>query len=326
MEAVLKQLNEKTDNVQKLIKEVDKDNNGTIEFDEFLWVIAQIRSGAADKGFANVYHKQKEMIQVRLYGITRHMLHNVYIMVLCCCSQVKGAVGVHSFAHEEMSAFAAHFNAKLSNDPDLDYLLPIQTEGTDLCTKVKDGVLLAKFINLTVRDTIDERALNKKKAKNSLFQINENLNLVISAAKSIGIITTNIGAQELLNGQQHPHLVLGLVWQLVKLQLLNQVNVKNHPELFRLLEDGEEMKDLLKLPADQLLLRWFNYHLKNANSNRRVANFGSDVCDSECYTILLNRIAPEKCNLAGLQVNTVSDYTSLVFCSPSFFEFTHSFF
>jgi hypothetical protein len=47
------------------------------------------------------------------------------------------------------------------------------------------------------------------------------------------------------------------VWQLVKIHLLNSINLKNHPELVRLLEAGEELADLLKLPPDQLLLRWY---------------------------------------------------------------------
>jgi len=98
------------------------------------------------------------------------------------------------------------------------------------------------------------------------FQINENLNLAIKAAMSIGIKVTNIGAREIHAGEQHPHIVLGLIWQLVKLQLLNSINLKSHPELIRLLEAGEELSDLLKLPPDQLLLRWFNYHLKNAKT------------------------------------------------------------
>ena len=311
--------------VNALIAEVDSNRNGKVEFDEFMHIVADIKSGR-ETSFANVVKEQKKVIQV------------------------KGMVGQHSFAQEEMSAFAEHFNQCLGNDPDLDYLLPIDASGTDLCKKVADGVLLAKFINVAVRDTIDERALNKKKTKISLFQINENQNLVISAgeypfsapcrtmlsfafvclsillllrvlsistcswfsmgwvmwgekklpAASIGVQTVNIGATELIHGEQHPHIILGLVWQLVKIQLLNSVNLKNHPELIRLLEDGETLADLLRLPPEQLLLRWFNYHLKNSGSFKRVHNFAGDVHDSEAYTILLNQIAPNVCDKSGL--------------------------
>jgi plastin-1 len=169
---------------------------------------------------------------------------------------------------------------------------------------VYDGLLLSKFINIAIPGTIDERALNKQKgaAKLSLFQVNENQNLCIEAAKSIGVITTNVGAQELTNGEKFPHLVLGMVWQLVKIQLLNSISLKSHPELIRLLEEGETLEDLMKLTPEQLLLRWFNYHLKRAGHPKRVKNFGPDVKDSEAYTVLLHQIAPGTCDKSALGV------------------------
>lgn len=269
------------DTVETLVAEVDTDKSGKIEFNEFLAVISALRSGNAGRmqNFARVYEKQKEMIQV------------------------KGASGVHSYSQEELSAFAEHINIVLNGDPDLAYLLPINTEGSDLIVKIGDGVLLSKFINKCVEETIDERALNKpgKDGKGlSLFKINENLNMVISASKSIGVITTNLGCTELQNGKEYPHLVLGLIWQLVKLQLLNQINLKSNPLLIRLLEDGEDINDLLKLPPDQLLLRWINYHLKNAGHNKRVTNWSGDVKDSVAYTILLNQISPSLCDKFAL--------------------------
>jgi len=146
------------------------------------------------------------------------------------------------------------------------------------------------------------RAVNLRKNNKDItvFQIQENQTLAISSARGIGCKITNIGASELMEGEKYPHLILGLVWQLVKIHLLNSINLKNHPELVRLLEDGETLADLLRLPPDQLLLRWFNYHLKNAGHPKRVTNFGSDVKDSEAYTILLNQICPQKCDKSAL--------------------------
>jgi len=263
----------------KLISEVDKNSNSTIEFNEFLDVVLAIKQGKGGKyEFAKVYSKQKELIQV------------------------AGHSGVHSFSEEEMSAFAEHLNQCLQDDKDLKHLLPIETKGVDLCKKVYDGLLLSKFINVAIPGTIDERALNKIKGagKLSLFQVNENQNLCIEAAKSIGVITTNVGAAELTHGEKYPHLVLGMVWQLVKIQLLNSISLKSHPELIRLLEEGETLEDLMKLTPEQLLLRWFNYHLKKAGHPKRVKNFSGDVKDSEAYTVLLNQIAPGVCDKSAL--------------------------
>jgi len=48
----------------------------------------------------------------------------------------------------------------------------------------------------------------------------------------------------------------------------------------------------MALPIEQILIRWMNYHLANAGSAKRVANFGKDIKDSEAYAIVINQIAP----------------------------------
>mmetsp|Transcript_2067 Transcript_2067/g.3974 ORF Transcript_2067/g.3974 Transcript_2067/m.3974 type:complete len:623 (-) Transcript_2067:287-2155(-) len=280
-----------------IMKEVDTNRDGVIAWDEFLQVMYACKFGGKSAGhFGKVYDKQKQTVVKVGHGHT-----------------------VHSFAVEEMAAFSEHINHCLREDAELKKwkILPIDTSDEKqlgLCKSVKNGILLAKFINVAVPDTIDERALNKPKGGKSLslFQVNENMNLVINSAKGIGIKVVNIGAGELIEGESHPHLVLGLVWQLVKLQLLNSVNLKSHPELVRLLEEGESLEDLLKLPPEQLLMRWFNYHLKNAGSKRRVTNFSGDVKDSECYTVLLHQIAPGKCDNKALSVSDTKKRAAMV--------------
>jgi len=103
-----------------------------------------------------------------------------------------------------------------------------------------------------------------------------------------------------------------MVWQLVKIQLLNSINLKNHPELIRLLEPGETLEDLLKLPPDMLLLRWFNYHLKNAGYGKKLTNFGKDVQDSEAYTVLLNQLAPNTCDKGALKESDLGTRAAMV--------------
>ena len=82
--------------------------------------------------------------------------------------------------------------------------------------------------------------------------------------------------------------------------MLADINLKDHPELFRIKRADETLKDLLKLPPEELLLRWFNYHLENAGHNRRVENFGSDLKDGVNYTVLLNQLNPDLCDKSGL--------------------------
>ena len=79
------------------------------------------------------------------------------------------------------------------------------------------------------------------------------------------------------------------VAQFTAFSIQARINLRNCPFLARLLQDGETLEDLLKLTPEQILLRWINFHLKEAGSNRRVANFGHDLCDSEAYCILLKQ-------------------------------------
>lgn len=153
-----------------------------------------------------------------------------------------------------------------------------------------DGLILCKLINDSVPDTIDERVLNKTTTKThrripsqpnashgaggapkalNNFQMTENNNIVIQSAKAIGCSVVNIGSADIIEGREH--LVLGLIWQIIRRGLLSKIDIKLHPELYRLLEDGESLDQFLRLPPDQILLRWFNFHLKAANWPKRYA-------------------------------------------------------
>lgn len=128
-----------------------------------------------------------------------------------------------------------------------------------------DGLLLCKLINDSVPDTIDERVLNVKN-KLSNFQIIENNNVAINSAKAIGCSVVNIGPQDIMDGREH--LILGLIWQIIKAGLLSKIDIRLHPELYRLLEEDESLEKFLRLPPEQILLRWFNFHLKAAGWHR----------------------------------------------------------
>ncbi|CAI4227214.1 unnamed protein product [Auanema sp. JU1783] len=195
---------------------------------------------------------------------------------------------VHTIRVEEEVAFSNWINSNLSIDPDLKRLLPVIPEGGDIYVKVQDGLILCKLINLAVPGTIDERAINKK-SLNTYTKL-ENLTLALMSAQAIGCNIINIDSTDLSKGT--PHLVLGLLWQIIRIGLFNQIDLTHCPGLFRLLRDGETLDDLRKLSPEEILIRWVNYHLENAGVSRRLNNFTSDIVDSEIYTYLLNQIAP----------------------------------
>ncbi|CAD8150458.1 unnamed protein product [Paramecium pentaurelia] len=209
----------------------------------------------------------------------------------------KGDGFHHTYSQDEVSSFCDHINYYLKDDKDVADILPLDPETNDMFVKVGDGILLCKIINLAQNGAIDPRAINVKKPLN-IFNENINLNLAIQSAKSIGCIVVNIRPD--LIKDRREHIILGLVWQIIKIQTTKMVNLKENPFLIRLKKEDEEIGDILKLPPDQLLLRWFNHHLKEAKSQRQVNNFDKDLQDGEAYIILLNQLDKDRCSLDGL--------------------------
>ncbi|KAF4563872.1 CH domain superfamily protein [Pleurotus pulmonarius] len=211
----------------------------------------------------------------------------------------------HTINEDERKEFTNHINLVIENDPEMASRYPIPTDTMQLFDECKDGLILCKLINDSVPDTIDTRVLNKGQSRKPLnaFQITENNNILIASAKAIGCSVVNIGSSDIAEGREH--LILGLIWQIIRRGLLAQVDIKLHPELYRLCEEGETVDDLLRLTPDQILLRWFNYHLKAAGWHRKVNNFSKDVSDGENYTVLLNQLKPDQCSRAPLQTRDI---------------------
>jgi len=155
-----------------------------------------------------------------------------------------------------------------------------------------DGVLFCKMINYSVHDTIDVRAINVGKKLESIFCKNENLSLAVQSASSIGCCVVNIGPIDL--GKGIKHIVLGLLWQIIRIGLIGKINLTSHAELVALLRPGETLDDLKQLSPEEILIRWVNYHMEKAQVSRRIANFNTDIMDSEIYSYLLNQIAPDE--------------------------------
>ncbi|XP_053618782.1 plastin-2 [Plodia interpunctella] len=195
----------------------------------------------------------------------------------------------HSVRLEEQMAFSGWINSNLEHDPDLRHLLPIDPEGKQLYEKLKDGLILCKVINHSCPDTIDERAINKKNL--TLYTKHENLTLALVSSQAIGCNIVNIDAHDLAKGK--PHLVLGLLWQIIRIGLFNQITLEHCPGLTELLNDQERIEDLLALSPEAILLRWVNHQLQSAGVTRRCTNFQQDVADSEIYSYLLKQIAPD---------------------------------
>ncbi|TIB77250.1 hypothetical protein E3Q22_03120 [Wallemia mellicola] len=262
------------DQVRETLKDVSVDASGRVEVEDYVDLISKLKAGQN----ANAGVVQKGKVTVK--GTSSNVSHTIN--------------------EDERSEFTRHINQVLDGDADVGNKLPLPTDNFQLFDETRDGLILSKLINDAVPDTIDERVLNKPKGRTlNAFQATENNNIVIQSAKAIGCQVVNIGSQDLVEGREI--LILGLIWQIIRRGLLSRIDIKNHPELYRLLEQDEALEDFLRLPPDQILLRWFNYHLKNAGWHRRVSNFTKDVSDGENYTILLNQLKPAECSRQPLQ-------------------------
>uniref|UniRef100_A0A8C4V5Q4 Plastin 1 n=1 Tax=Falco tinnunculus TaxID=100819 RepID=A0A8C4V5Q4_FALTI len=270
--------------VEKIIAVTDSNKDGRINFEEFVSIIQELKSKDVSKSFRKSINKKQ--------GIT----------AIGGTSAISSEGTQHSYSEEEKVAFVNWINKALQDDPDCKHLLPMNPSDASLFKSLADGILLCKMINFSQPDTIDERAINKKKL--TPFTISENLNLALNSASAIGCTVVNIGSQDLQEGR--PHLVLGLLWQIIKVGLFADIEISRNEALITLLNEGEELDQLMKLSPEELLLRWVNYHLANARW-QKISNFSQDikVCsyfcifsnaikkDSRAYYHLLNQIAPK---------------------------------
>lgn len=261
--------------IRQIIQQFDnKINDGQLDFEEFKMMYATL------KNERDIGHKFKKLV------VAREGLDNYGGM---SATSTEGTT--HTVRKEEEVAFANWINKNLAADPDCQKYLPLNPENKNLYMNSGDGVLICKMINCSAPDTIDERTINKG-AKLSLFQKNENLDLAINSAGSIGCSVVNIGPEDLHAGK--PHLVLGLLWQIIRIGLFQDINIHQHPGLAILLQEGETLEDLMKLSPEEILIRWVNYHLSRSTCGRRVNNFTSDITDSIAYIHLLHQISPKE--------------------------------
>ncbi|CAM9190224.1 unnamed protein product [Ectocarpus sp. 4 AP-2014] len=273
LRALLGQLGEMPSekHLQESMREADTDNNGSVSFGELASLMHKLKKDPnSNSAFVRKIHKAP--------------------------AQHSGGMAYHSYSDDERMAFTEHINNCLAADPVVGPRLPMDPLSEDLFTQTSDGLILCKLINLAEFDTIDARAMNvvsDKRPKLSIFQKIENMNLALNAARGIGCVVTNVNAKDIIDGNSI--LILGLVWQIIRIQLLSSISLTSCPELVCLLEEGEELDGLLALQPEAILLRWFNYHLERSSSTKRVKNFGNDLRDGEALSVLLTQLDPTVC-------------------------------
>jgi len=207
----------------------------------------------------------------------------------------------------ELSAYTRCFNMHLAEDPMISYCMPCQENGTDLLSKLGDGLLIAKFINILSPDTIDERALNiPQGGRLKADEMLENLTLCVGSAKAVGIpIADEEKLIQNLVAPQEADILLDFLFALIKSKYLENVSVRRCEELLDLCENPDTGLSGLKLqeietdalqsmgPQD-LLLRWINWH-RIAEAAKplegELVDWGDDLADATAFSSVLCRIA-----------------------------------
>eukprot|EP00467_Chlorarachnion_reptans_P015344 CAMPEP_0114538970 /NCGR_PEP_ID=MMETSP0109-20121206/30437_1 /TAXON_ID=29199 /ORGANISM="Chlorarachnion reptans, Strain CCCM449" /LENGTH=1609 /DNA_ID=CAMNT_0001723045 /DNA_START=34 /DNA_END=4863 /DNA_ORIENTATION=+ len=205
-----------------------------------------------------------------------------------------------------VATLAAYFNEVLKNDELLVKcnLIPIKLEGDDLIQKLSDGLILAKFINIIQKDTIDIRAMNtehfhdpnyhpflhsqgmltaKMKStdesrENKLLDMQEmleNLTLVFESAKAVGVRIQDARSKHLLYAYRNPAMTLRFLWNLVVARAEAEGSARRNPHLVRVLlkENQGDMRSALSSAAEMgprdMIFKWILHHAEGAfNSSR----------------------------------------------------------
>uniref|UniRef100_A0A6B2KXY9 Calponin-homology (CH) domain-containing protein n=1 Tax=Arcella intermedia TaxID=1963864 RepID=A0A6B2KXY9_9EUKA len=176
--------------------------------------------------------------------------------------------------------------------------LNIDPTTEDIFEELKSGVLFCKLIDAIEPSVIAINKLNED-PKNQ-FEINENLDVAIEAAKRLGCSIINIGPSDICEGRKH--IVLGLFWQIVRVGLSKSIASIS----------AQVNTDVsISLPPEQILLMWINNHIKVAGINKVITNFGEDLKDCEVLTRLLHQLEPELCDLSPLNCTDLEERAEL---------------
>merc|ERR1712233_44295 len=173
----------------------------------------------------------------------------------------------HAYSLAERRAFSAWLNNQLASDPDCQTSIPINVESEALFSSLSDGIVLCKAINHARPGTVDERVLNKhpKEGKLNIFKKAENIILGLNSALALGCKVVNIRPDDIAVGV--PHLILGLLWQIIRHALLKNISLARNINIAVLLKPGEDLSVLEALAPEQIIMRWLNHHLQRASDN-----------------------------------------------------------
>lgn len=179
---------------------------------------------------------------------------------------------------------------------DLYFPIPEQDDHHILST-FYDGCMLLDLIAVMDPDFVDLRTINFPDPfdPNPLSDklVIENVSLLLSASRSIGVEMTSYDVEDWMDPIKHSAMLIELVNGLTKLYLSKRLSVTRHPELLRLIQDGEDAHAVENMSGEEWLSRWMN-HVSNKPLKSQIAD---DEWNSATFEAMKN-VSPVFANSA----------------------------
>ena len=192
------------------------------------------------------------------------------------------------YSDKEKSKYAKLINKLLKEDPDCKNRVPIDPKGDQLYDRLRDGVILAKLVNLCEPNVINEDDIKKDDDMN-VYDKYANLEKALQGAKAVGCSCETTPDDVLDKDKARDNDLLGEIFARLNAK---KKDIKESPETPKLAEGDETPEQIADLPVDDFLKRWFNHHLKAAGHPNELTNWTDDLKDGEKYTVLLNNLNP----------------------------------
>ena len=192
------------------------------------------------------------------------------------------------YSDKEKSKYAKLINKLLKDDPDCKNRVPIDPKGDQLYDRLRDGVILAKLVNLCEPNVVNEDDIKKDDDMN-VYDKYANLEKALQGAKAVGVTCETTPDDVLDKDKARDNDLLGEIFARLNAK---KKDIKENPETPKLAEGDETPEQIADLPVDDFLKRWFNHHLKAANHPNPLTNWTDDLKDGEKYVVLLNQLNP----------------------------------
>ena len=139
-------------------------------------------------------------------------------------SRVTSSGSERFFDPKEPERYMSRINKVMMGEPGF---APIASQ-EELWRLVSDGNFMCRLLNKCQTGAVPEEVLARKtKATASAFANSEAATHFIACCKGIGLETTGIGAGDFtkVKGQGTEHVIMGVLWQMLRRQLANEIKL-----------------------------------------------------------------------------------------------------